>query len=116
MHLYHTLAVTRLYIPVAAPLTELRPGAFDVPAVCVRGENGKGYLLAFSTVDNLRRWKPTHDQFVTFVGAQVAEMAKGMDDVDEIAVNVATPESRGNIPRADFEFLQLPHVIVKADV
>jgi hypothetical protein len=116
MHLYHTLAVTPLYVPVTGPLTELRPGAFDVPAVCLRGEDGKGYLLAFTSFENLRRWKPSHEMHVTYNGVQVAQLATGMDDVEGIALNHGSPDQRGHVPRADYEFLLFPHVIVKADV
>jgi hypothetical protein len=89
------------YVPIGAVVRELRPGRFDVPAICIRTEAGLGALPVFTSLDHLREWTPQGCQYTELSGERLIRMAQDMPEVSEIVVNVAGVP-RGRIPRSDF--------------
>lgn len=91
-------------VPVSREIAELGANRFDVPAVCIRQPDGSGALPAFTSMAQLLSWKPVGSKYVELAGVAIIEMAKGMPDVGEVAVNPAGVP-RGSIPRSEFDRL-----------
>lgn len=100
----HALLEEDFYVPIGAPVRELGPGQFDVPAVCVRTEAGLGAIPVFTGLEHLQEWKPQGYRYTTLSGRQLMRMAQGMPEVSEILINLSGAP-RGSIPRSDFERL-----------
>jgi hypothetical protein len=97
-----TLAVlqgARLLVPVVAVLGEVERAEgdrglrhekiSDMATVLLRGRDGRTALLAFSSVETLRRWNP--DARPVPVGAGTAAEAAVCDDAAAMLVDVAGP-------------------------
>jgi hypothetical protein len=99
-----SLVAGTFLVPVGEEPTELSPGQFDIPAICIRQPDGVGALPAFTSIDQLLSWKPEGCSYVELSGGEVVEMARGMPEVGQVAVNlVGVP--RGVIPRSEFDRL-----------
>lgn len=88
-------------VPISAEVTEILPGRYDVPVICIRTNTGAGAIPAFTTIESLLRWKPEGSKYTTLAGAVLIAMAANMAEISEILVNPGgTP--RGTIPRGEF--------------
>lgn len=92
----------QLHVALSRQVTEVRPGEYDVPAICIRTETGAGALPAFTSVRRLLRWKPQGCLYTVLSGRSLIRMAAQMADVDEILANPGDVP-RGRIPRGDFQ-------------
>ncbi len=90
-----------LLVPVSGEVLEKTNNVFDVAVICVRTSAGGGAIPAFTTIDQLLKWKPEGVEFVPFKVPALLEMALGMPEISEIAVNIEGVP-RGLIPRSDF--------------
>jgi len=61
-------------------------------------------MLAFTTLEQLFAWKREGSKYVELTGRTLIEMARGMHEVDEVAVNsFGVPQ--GSIRRSEFDRL-----------
>jgi len=91
-------------VPISAEVTEISPGRYDVPVICLKTNTGDGAIPAFTTIESLLHWKPGGSKYTTLAGAALIAMAANMTEISEILVNPGgTP--RGTIPRVEFERL-----------
>lgn len=102
--LEHVLLAEQLILPVAGDVEEVTKDVWDVPAICLRLEDGSGALPTFTTVERLLTWEPEGCKFVSVTGRQVLGMARDMESVDQVTVNHSTAP-RGAIPRSEFDRL-----------
>jgi hypothetical protein len=91
-------------IPVTADVTAIEDGIYDVPAICMRTSTGEGAIPAFTTIDQLLKWKPEGSKYTTLTGRSLLEMAIRMPEISQIVVNV-DGSPRGAIPRSEFKRL-----------
>jgi len=91
-------------VPVSAEVTEISPGRYDVPVICLKTNTGDGAIPAFTTIGSLLHWKPEGSKYTTLAGSALIAMAENMTEISEILVNPGgTP--RGTIPRVEFRRL-----------
>lgn len=101
--LEHVLLAEKLLVPVAGDVDEFAKDLWDIPAICLRLEDGSGALPTFTSVKRLLTWEPGC-KFVSLTGRQVLGMARDMEVVDQVTVNHSTAP-RGAIPRSEFDRL-----------
>jgi type III secretion system (T3SS) SseB-like protein len=91
------LADARLLVPVVAELGEAETGpdglvrdkSSDMAAVLMRGADGRTALLAFTSLEAMRRWDP--EARPVPVSAQVAGQAALQDGAAALLIDVAGP-------------------------
>lgn len=102
--LEHVLLAEKLIVPVAEGVEEIAQDHWDIPAICLRLEDGSGALPTFTSVKRLLTWEPDGCKYVSVTGRQVLGMARDMEAVGQVTVNHSTAP-RGAIPRSEFDRL-----------
>src|SRR5437868_1888964 len=70
LRLYATLSRESVIVPLGASLTEMRPGVCDAPCTCIRGPNGQGSMLVFTSMEYLRLWRPEGCKWMRQTGSK----------------------------------------------
>jgi SseB protein N-terminal domain len=102
------LVQDNVLVPVSAEVTAIGTGNYDVPVICIKTSAGDGAIPAFTSIEQLLKWKPEGCKYVTMTGKSLLEMAIEMPVVAEIVVNVEG-SPRGVIPRSEFGRLIAQH-------
>lgn len=102
--LEHVLLAEKLIVPVAGDVDEFAKDLWDIPAICLRLEDGSGALPTFTSLKRLLTWEAEGCKFVSLTGRQVLGMARDMEVVDQVTLNHSTAP-RGAIPRSEFDRL-----------
>ena len=105
--LYMALLSGKLLVPLATDLKTDNAGRTDVPARCVRLENGQGCLPVFTCDTRLLEWQPGGAKYAEMPAQTLFKMASKMAEVDCVFLNYSEHKRspKGSISRAEFELL-----------
>jgi hypothetical protein len=87
-------------VPVSSE-AETETGHLEIPVICLKTTAGDGAIPAFTTIDQLFKWRPEGCKYVTLTGRALLEMATTMPKISRIVINV-DGSPRGAIPRSEF--------------